>query len=503
MLMVILTEPLVNGQMQWNIEQQYVQNWNPMKCSYNNGSRGTLTVMCRDGIRDSFKSAQFTFDKFAETVQCMKCNLEIIVNNTFEVDNEIKTLDLTCSGIFQLQPGAFTGLVFLRKLILNSNLISEVPATTFQGISKVDQLICNNNKINSLVPSGFKELVNLKVLSLRNNKIDYIDRTAFDGLTSLESLDLSNNQIENIFDIFSSLNSLLSINLENNKISDINISDPSALATLIELNLANNYFMILRRNKFLNLKSLKVLNISYNPIGALEVGAFRGLYSLENILLHNCVISDIQNEVFKTLHSLQILDISYNNISSFKIELYLGLSELQQLNLSHNLIGYLEKNGDIRLQRLNTLDLSYNTITDIDYKELVEQLPRLSHLRLEGNLFPLYLAKEMNEYFKEDGLVFSIGQTFENPNLCNDSRKYKAIFDAKKIETAEETLKQASNTYHEVIQYFICFTLLASVICLFYLQYRNQRNFKGTIVREQCPKVHLISSNEFQAEDNV
>ncbi|KAB0792662.1 hypothetical protein PPYR_14621 [Photinus pyralis] len=468
-----------------------------MSCSYK--GRGFLTSICVNAIPSFFRTTVYRFDNLDETLQCVNCTLQVIESYTFAISgNQIKQLDLTDSKITVLKPKAFMGLVFLETLNLKDNQIVSVPAETFQGITKVKDLNMENNRIDKLLANGFKELTNMHKLNLKANNIKSIEDGSFNGLGSVEELDLSNNEITTINGIFTGLVSVRSLNFEKNKISKLDPLDVEQLNVLLYLNLARNNLKVISNNTFLQLPRLETLNLSSNPIESVEVGSFRGLDALEELDLSSCLIENIQKGLLLTLHRLRILNLSYNRLKVFKTGLFSGLPELRKLNMSHNKILTYEKTGLFPLHSLHNLDLSFNNLTDLDYKLLIDHLPALSHIGLEENSLPCYLKKEMEETFKHDNLIFSLGADAEDPNFKCPTRTTVAPDDGPDDETNAVTVTapvymQTSDGHQYVLYVFVAVALILMSL-LFYLQYRNRTEITRIVGRTNVSETRLISS---------
>ncbi|KAK5639936.1 hypothetical protein RI129_010747 [Pyrocoelia pectoralis] len=468
-----------------------------MSCSYK--GRGYLTSICVNAIPSLFRTTAYRFDNLDENLQCVNCTLQVIESYTFDISgNQIKNLDLTDSKITILKPKSFMGLVFLEKLILKDNQIVSVPAETFQGITKVKDLNMENNRVDGLVVNGFKELANLRKLNLKSNNIKSIEDGSFNGLGSLEELDLSNNEITTVNGIFTGLLNVRLINLEKNKISKIDPLDVQQLSVLLYLNLARNNLKNILNNTFLELPRLESLNLSSNPIEVIELGSFRGLDGLEELDMSSCLIETIQKGLLLTLHRLRLLNLSYNRLKVFKTGLFSGLPELRKLNMSHNKISTYEKTGIFPLHSLHNLDLSSNNLTDLDYKLLVDHLPALSHIGLEDNPLPCYLKKEMEEIFKHDNLIFSLGAEAEDPNIKCATPIPVPPEDVTEEEIQRVTVKaplriESSNGHQYVLYIFIAIALILMSL-LFYLQYRNRSEINKMVGRTNVSETRLISS---------
>ncbi|RVE60640.1 hypothetical protein OJAV_G00182960 [Oryzias javanicus] len=103
--------------------------------------------------------------------------------------NRTVTLILNNNKIQELRKDSFTGLSFLEKLDLRSNLISHIDPGAFLGLPSLKKLDLSNNNIGCLNADIFKGLSNLIRLNLAGNKFSSISPGTFDNLESLKSLE--------------------------------------------------------------------------------------------------------------------------------------------------------------------------------------------------------------------------------------------------------------------------------------------------------------------------
>ena len=121
-------------------------------------------------------------------------------------------LDLSFNSLRILKSNTFIGLVNLKKLYLNNNILVEIEIGAFNGLNNLEELYLNNNdfdnsdklsrldRLNSdelgrLKVGSFDGLKNLKLLDLNSCSINKITSNLFLGLDNLNSLNLDGNYI--------------------------------------------------------------------------------------------------------------------------------------------------------------------------------------------------------------------------------------------------------------------------------------------------------------------
>lgn len=155
-------------------------------------------------------------------------------------------------------PSSFGQLLKVRKINLDENQITSVPASISKLVNLVD-ISMAKNKIASVEEDAFAPLVNLTILDLHQNqlkefnsipnssKLDQI-LLAFNQLSTLSNLercpqlgvlDLHNNQMESLPDSVMTLYQLKTLKISNNNLGDIN-ARLSLLDNLVRLSIEGN-----------------------------------------------------------------------------------------------------------------------------------------------------------------------------------------------------------------------------------------------------------------------
>ncbi|KAL3865938.1 hypothetical protein ACJMK2_043283 [Sinanodonta woodiana] len=136
--------------------------------------------------------------------------IEEIQPGLFESMKNLRTLDISYNTIRVLHKNTFIRLVSLQELILGNNIyLTTIERGAFRDLENVLEIYLTHSRISFLESDTFEGLNKLKKIDLRFNKIYHVENRALYGLDKLESLLISYNEIK-IFDneIFGGLTSL-------------------------------------------------------------------------------------------------------------------------------------------------------------------------------------------------------------------------------------------------------------------------------------------------------
>ncbi|XP_048409020.1 leucine-rich repeats and immunoglobulin-like domains protein 2 isoform X2 [Stegostoma tigrinum] len=121
--------------------------------------------------------------------------------DAWEFCQKLTELDMTYNQMTRLDESTFVGLNLLESLYMGDNRVSYIADGVFSSLSNLLTLDLRNNKISWAIEDShgvFTGLVKLRKLILQGSKITSITKKAFSGLETLEYLDLSNNAIMSI-----------------------------------------------------------------------------------------------------------------------------------------------------------------------------------------------------------------------------------------------------------------------------------------------------------------
>jgi len=226
-------------------------------------------------------------------------------------------------GNFTTIPQRFlTNLDRLLNVYLTSLNIEKVPENMIWDSQNITNLSLASNRLNELPVMFFRDARKLKLLDLSKNQIENINHELLRPLINLETLDLSNNLIIQINNYsLRHLGNLKYLNLERNKITNIK-REELHVPKLKTLKLAYNKISSLTSNNVFSLYYLdqvETIDLSNNFINCIDPG-WVNLIKLININLSNnnftvLRIQDIQyiNEIVKTNlnnNPLEVIDLS-------------------------------------------------------------------------------------------------------------------------------------------------------------------------------------------------
>uniref|UniRef100_A0A8C5QHS5 Uncharacterized protein n=1 Tax=Leptobrachium leishanense TaxID=445787 RepID=A0A8C5QHS5_9ANUR len=353
----------------------------------------------------------------------------------------LQELSLFSSGIESIENITLKGLTHLKSLEIRKNKLTNVPRPLPPNL---EILKLGDNSISVIYHHDFEDLKKLRVLEMQNNLLRLLSFSVFSDLIGIESLILEGNQLEsvndqvmlpqlrylnmdnnklqyfpdNFFLYFSSLqylrlagNQLLKIPahlpevlqhllLERNHIKNVKIRDIKHLENLSELNLSGNQITSsdsvqvlsnlssfdISKNQILLLPhklptKLQRFDCSNNQISRLTVHSFKGLQSLKHLFLDNNVVSRVDDNSFQWCVHLSNLAMEQNLITSVPRGLPVTLT---RLDLKGNKIESIGESDVKGLRKLQVLNLRNNKISTLD-PQVLECLPRLRHLYLDGN----------------------------------------------------------------------------------------------------------------------
>ncbi|XP_054636129.1 toll-like receptor 3 isoform X1 [Dunckerocampus dactyliophorus] len=236
-------------------------------------------------------------------------------------------LNLTATGIGQIQPGAFSHLKNLTSIALDFNFIKQtLTGKEFEGLDQLRELNMSfNHQTINLSSRSFVSVPNLKVLTLAKSLMVTalnLDPSPFKPLSKVTYLDLSNNNIANIHgNLLDGLVNLQVLKLQHNNLAklwkDANLGGPmlylKGLENLLSLQMDSNGLDEIPTRALSGLTNLQELSLSNNLLNNLKDPVFEGLTSLKVLHLHRNMITAVRPEVFRTpLSNLSLLIMGRN-----------------------------------------------------------------------------------------------------------------------------------------------------------------------------------------------
>ncbi|XP_055293672.1 extracellular matrix protein 2-like [Moschus berezovskii] len=287
-----------------------------------------------------------------------------------------------------LHPHAFKNLTRLKRLNLDGNLLSTVPALP----ASLQELKLNDNLLQGLEHSSFRGLSQLLTLEVEGNRLHdgNISPLAFQPLRSLLYLRLDRNQLQAIPPGLPA--SLQELHLGTNVIEEVREGTLNHSRSLSVLVLSNNRLQEdrLAPRAWIDLPKLEALDLSYNRLVHVPSFLPRGL---RHLTLHHNRIECIPGYVFAHMKpGLETLHLAHNSLREDGINgmSFLGLqASLAELLLDHNQLQAIPR-GLLGLRALQVLRLSHNKIRHVPLNSIcdtrVAQDSNLISTHLENNL---------------------------------------------------------------------------------------------------------------------
>ncbi|ETE60973.1 Extracellular matrix protein 2, partial [Ophiophagus hannah] len=294
----------------------------------------------------------------------------------------------------------------LKTLYLAENEINNIPAGVFLGLPNLEWLDLSKNKLKStsLHPEAFKNLTKLKRLNLDGNHLTSIPALP----SSLHELKLNDNNLAGLQrQSFRGLFKLLTLELEGNQLHDGNVPLTAfrALSRLIYLRLDRNHFRTIPSGlpaslqleedriaprAWIDLLKLEALDLSHNRL--VHVPSFLPR-RLKQLTLHHNRIERIPGYVFAHMKpGLEFLHLSHNALQDDGVHAisFLGLyHSLAELLLDNNQFQAIPR-GIINLKGLQVLRLSHNRIRHVPLNSVcdtrVSEDSNIVSVHLENNL---------------------------------------------------------------------------------------------------------------------
>ncbi|KAJ2947722.1 hypothetical protein O0L34_g9498 [Tuta absoluta] len=187
--------------------------------------------------------------------------IRYLESNEFLNNTKLEYLDLSYNNIGSLKSDTFRGLTMLKHLDLSWNEIADVPEDSLLQMPSLSQIKLSRNYLTSL---GNLKSTSLNVVDISSCEISSIGKESLEGLPSLVELDLSRNLLAYIPDSISS-NSLKFLNLNYNRISSITNFTFFMLPRLAVLSVVGNRFTTIWRRSYFDANSyLERLDLNDN-----------------------------------------------------------------------------------------------------------------------------------------------------------------------------------------------------------------------------------------------
>ncbi|VDK82483.1 unnamed protein product [Onchocerca ochengi] len=323
----------------------------------------------------------------------------------------IKRLDLSYNSITNIDENSFLGMNnVLQELILHHNNLTQLPSKALTPLSALLRLDLSNNSIGDIeAEHAFPPLSKLYDVSLANNRICQIHKNAFDDVKySIQTINLGRNCLKEVpASAIRGFKQLMALHLHNNNISSLGALSFMNLPLINLLNLASNQISTIHKQTFLNVPNLRYLYLTRNRITDILPHQFNSFEQLEMLDLTGNYLIELRENSFSNLKNLRQLYLGENRITSIKPDsfanssvvililnsnrlaelqegMFNGLTKLQQLALKDNQIRSIDQNSFYSNPSLAMLDLSNNELMDIPPSTFLAQI-NLFLIDLSGN----------------------------------------------------------------------------------------------------------------------
>ncbi|XP_028640242.1 CD180 antigen [Grammomys surdaster] len=328
------------------------------------------------------------------------------------------SLNLNGNDITGIEPGAFTSTVFqslnfggthsllvILKGLQNSTIQSlwlgtfediddeNISTSVFEGLCKmsVESINLQKHHFFNISSNTFHCFSGLQELDLTATHLRELP-SGIVGLSKLKKLVLSANKFENLCQISASnFPSLTHLYVKGNmKRLQLGTGCLESLENLRELDLSHDDIETpdCCNLQLRNLSHLQSLNLSYNEPLGLKTEAFKECPQLEllDLAFTRLQVKDAQSP-FQNLHLLKVLNLSHCLLDTSNQHLLNGLPALQHLNLQGNHFpkGNIQKTNPLQtLGSLEILILSFCDLSSID-QQAFTRLKMMNHVDLSHN----------------------------------------------------------------------------------------------------------------------
>ncbi|KFB50511.1 AGAP007045-PA-like protein [Anopheles sinensis] len=349
-------------------------------------------------------------------------NLTEIPRSLFTVFPEMQSIDLTGTGIENINKFTFENAKQLQTLYLRENKLTTLNNFIFKGCDRLLWLDLSRNRLRELKEKAFYEIPTVATLDLSWNLLEKLPEDVFSTMEKLSSLDLSHNRLTGLSDstfrsnplitldlnfnrivrlnadLLSSLNSLTSLNLKGNVLKNITLSSFPKNIDLAENNLTlillepRQYTVVwlnLSSNALTNvanvsvLSNLRTLDLSFNSLNTLPLTTFLSLKVLNTLNLESTNLTSLEHGIFSQQTDLLWLDVSFNRLQTFDLSVLTAASKLERLHLDGN---YL---------------------TALEYRWIAELFPSLTYLGLFANRWNCSYLIELIRYCRQKSISVS------------------------------------------------------------------------------------------------
>ncbi|XP_050632147.1 nyctalopin [Macaca thibetana thibetana] len=121
--------------------------------------------------------------------------IEAVASSSLQGLRRLRSLSLQANRVRAVHAGAFGDCGVLEHLLLNDNLLAELPADAFRGLRRLRTLNLGGNALDRVARAWFVDLAELELLYLDRNSIAFVEEGAFQNLSGLLALHLNSNRL--------------------------------------------------------------------------------------------------------------------------------------------------------------------------------------------------------------------------------------------------------------------------------------------------------------------
>uniref|UniRef100_A0A8C5KVN6 CD180 antigen n=1 Tax=Jaculus jaculus TaxID=51337 RepID=A0A8C5KVN6_JACJA len=278
------------------------------------------------------------------------------------------SLNLNGNDIRGIEPGAFRSTVFgslnFGGSLDVSLILRGLQNSTVQSLWLGSFVDTDDQHLSRATLEGLCGM-SVHSLSLQKHHFSELSSATFQCFSGLQELDLTATHLAELPAGIETMNSLKKLVLSANKFEDLCQIQAANFPSLTHLHLKGN---------------MKRLHLG---VGCLE--------KLENLreldLSHNDIEEDCCNQQLQNLSHLQSLNLSYNEPLGLQTEAFKACPRLELLDLAFTHLRVRVPESPFQnLPFLRVLNLSH-CLLDLSNQQLLDGLPSLRHLNLQGNHF--------------------------------------------------------------------------------------------------------------------
>ena len=238
------------------------------------------------------------------------------ISDLSKLTDKVRKINLDENLITEVPAGVLDNLTGLEEIIFSNNEISDFPKDVFKKNTKLKKVTADGCKFKEIRKDTFAGLKNLKTVEFRWNKLKKVADGAFSDLTALEDVSFHDNELTDLpKDLFSACNKdkFGGVDFSKNKFSRIPVAMNDTNPTY--LSAWGNNIADLSNIKFNKFTRLTRLDLHANRISKIAPGTFAKNMLLKSIDLDDNQLRDFSNNILPKGKRYHKLSLSMNNIS--------------------------------------------------------------------------------------------------------------------------------------------------------------------------------------------